>query len=208
MSKTADIDAIAERFAPVPARAQAKSERLPIKALDDRGRKLVDLMTFGLDDADEAERRGLPANTPLTLEQASELAGLKRRNAHFLFSQKVFLQAYSENLAALKKSKQARAVATLADIAFDPGDETAATKTVRVKAANALLDNGEARAAPVNVNVGVGVNLQPGIVIRLPANVPKTPLEGGEQPANTIDTHPLTRDQRMITRAESQEDEQ
>jgi hypothetical protein len=112
-----------------------------------------------------------------------------------LFSQRVFLGAYSENLEALRKSHHARAVGTLANIMSDEGDGTAATKTARIKAANSLLDNPEARSNGVSVTVNNGVNLAPGIVIRLPADLPLTPLETGEDPhlidrRKTIDHEP------------------
>jgi hypothetical protein len=174
-----------------PAMAVPKGPRKPIAALDSRGRKLIQLMVFGFDDPEEAARYGLPAHTPLTLEQASEPAGLKRRNARYLFSQRAFLAAYSENLAALRKSHQARAVATLAEIADDPGDGTAATKTARIKASNSLLDDQGGRGTNVNVNVGVGVQqITAGIVLRLPAGIAAPPLE---QQAEAIEHYPKMR---------------
>lgn len=178
-------------------RAEPRGQRLPLRALDSRGRKLCDLMLFGAD-PDEAEQYGFPPNSPLTLEQAAVIVGLKMTNARFIFSQKFFLAAYSEGLKQLRRSHQARALGTLAQIMDDDSDQSAA-KTVRVKCANALLDNPEARGPNVNIQVNNGVTLQAGVVIRLPSGVQAPPLESGD-PAPAIEHQPAHRTTAAPTR--------
>jgi hypothetical protein len=90
-------------------------------------------------------------------------------NARFIFSQKVFLAAYSEGLKQLRRSHQARALGTLAQIMDDDSDQSAAAKTVRVKCANALLDNPEARGPNVNIQVNNGVGGRDPIAQRRPS---------------------------------------
>lgn len=170
---------------PWPARALAKGPRLPIKALDARGKRLCELMTFGLDE-EGAQAAGLPANTPLPLEQAALVAGMRIKNARFVFAQPAFLKAYSAELQRIRKAHHARAIGTIAQIMEDEGDGTAATKTVRLKAANSLLDNPEARTPGVSVNINNAVQLTAGIVIRLPTDVKSAPLESADAAPRTI----------------------
>ncbi|RTL90792.1 MAG: hypothetical protein EKK29_01325 [Hyphomicrobiales bacterium] len=59
----------------------------------------------------------------------------------------------------------------------DEGDGSAATKTVRLKAANALLDNPEARAPNVSVSINNGVQLSAGVVVALPPELAKIASE-------------------------------
>jgi hypothetical protein len=185
-----------------PARAKPKGPRLPIKALDARGKRLCELMTFGLDE-DDALAHGLPPHTPLALEQAALIAGLRIKNARFIFSQPAFLKEYSAELQRIRKAHHARAIGTIAQIMEDEGDGTAATKTVRLKAANSLLDNPEARAPGVSVNINNGVQLSPGVVIRLPAGVSATPLESDDAtPPVTIEHDDHHHEPRAIPRTE------
>jgi hypothetical protein len=151
--------------------------RKPIKALDDRGLKMVEAMTFGVDEAEAAEL-GVAPYQPLSLEKAADASDLKRRNARWLFTQPVFLSAYSKALASVRSSHKARAVATMSAIMDDPGENLAADRTVRLKAAQALI--GEEGKHGVNFNVAVQNNtmqLSPGLVIRLPLSAASPPLE-------------------------------
>ena len=159
-----------ERLAAIEAnlkrpRAQPKGPRLPIRALDDRGRALLEAMVHGVDE-EKAEELGLDPHRPLPLELAAQAAGLKTKNARFIFSQKVFLAEFSKELAAIRSGHKARAVQVLADIMEDPGNNLAADKAVRVKASTVLLgsDAGENKSS---INLNVGVNLTAGVVVRL-----------------------------------------
>jgi hypothetical protein len=165
--------------------------RKPIKELDDRGLKMVEAMTFGVDEAEAAEL-GVAPYTPLPIEKAADASGLKRRNARWLYTQPVFLSAYSKALANVRSSHKARAVATMAAIMDEPGENTAADRTVRLKAAQALIGDSESKAG-TNINItNQTLNLTAGVVVRLPSDVPVTPLE--QQPkerGDIIDAIPI-----------------
>lgn len=152
-------------------------DRKPIKELDDRGMKMVELMTFGPDEQD-AEKYGIQAYEPLNIEQAADIAGLRRRNARWLYSQPVFLSAYAKSLANVRNSMKARAVHTMGQIMDEVGDNLAADRTVRLKAASGIIGNEFGHGPNLNVNIhNNSVNLAAGLVIRLPANAPISPLE-------------------------------
>jgi len=158
------------RFSP----AKPRGPRLPLKALDDRGRRLVDLMTYGPTE-DEAAEHGFEPHKPLALESAACVVGLKLKNARFIFSQKVFLNEYSANLAAIRNGAKARAVSTLCDMMDEPGDGSAASRAVRVKASTVLLGDEQGKGGGVTVNVTT--QLTAGVVVRLPDRAARTPLE-------------------------------
>jgi hypothetical protein len=152
-------------------------DRKPIKELDDRGLKMVELMTFGPDEEDAA-KHNLQAHTPLNIERAADIAGLKRRNARWLYSQPVFLSAYAKSLANVRSSLKARAVHTMGQVMDTIGENLAADRTVRLKAASAIIGSEAGSAHNLNVNIqNNSVNLSAGLVIRLPANAPAPPLE-------------------------------
>jgi len=152
-------------------RAQPKGPRLPLKQLDARGRALLEAMVHGVDER-EAEEHGLDPHRPLPLELAARVAGLKIKNARFVFSQVIFLREFNKELAAMRNGHKARAVQVLADIMEDPGNNLAADKAVRVKASTVLLGADASETKP-NIQVGVGVQmggdipLRAGVVVRL-----------------------------------------
>lgn len=152
-------------------------DRKPIKELDDRGIKMVELMTFGPDEQ-EARKYGIQAYEPLNIEQAADIAGLRRRNARWLYSQPVFLNAYAKSLSNVRSSMKARAVHTMGQIMNTVGEDLAADRTVRLKAASAIIGNETVNGSNLNVNIhNHSVNLTAGVVIRLPAHAPRPPLE-------------------------------
>jgi hypothetical protein len=147
--------------------------------LGPRHRLLAEYLCYGADNA-RVRRLGYPVNAPLTVEQASDVIGLRRRNARGIMRMPAWQALMAQMVGELKNGVKARAVGTLIGIMDDEGDGTAATKNVRFKAARELLDDGEGRGG-VNVNIGinnqVGVaNFRPGYVIRLG---PSEPSPGG-----------------------------
>ncbi len=135
-------------------------------------------MVHGVDEA-KAEELGLDPHRPLPLELAAQAAGLKIKNARFVFSQKIFLAEFSKELAAIRTGHKARAVRVLADIMEDPGNNLAADKAVRVKASSVLLGADANESKPsTSVSIGIGgTPMRAGVVIRFKHNVPPTPLE-------------------------------
>lgn len=172
------------------------SPRKPIRQLDSRGERLCELMAFGTDDPEEAAHWGVPAHEPLSLKQAAPIAGLRMRNARFLFSETVFMREYSKALASAKNGHRARAIQRIANIMDDEGDRTAADRKVQLQAATVLLGDNENKAGSTNVNLTLNqntVNLTAGVVIRLPSDAPQSPLEAqpSEDDASLIDARPI-----------------
>jgi hypothetical protein len=156
------------------------SPRKPIRQLDSRGERLCELMAFGTDDPEEAAQWGVPAHEPLSLKQAAPLAGLRMKNARFLFSETVFMKEYSRALASAKNGHRARAIQRIADIMDNEGEGTAADRKVQLSAAQALLNDGDGKSGSTNVNLQINNNaptLMAGIVVRLGPDAPSPPLE-------------------------------
>ena len=67
----------------------------------------------------------------------------------------------------------------LAEVMNTAGDSLASDRAVRIKAASQLLNDSDGRSgSQVNLQINNGAPaLAPGIVIRLPASVPTSPLE-------------------------------
>jgi len=178
-----DSPAEIERNIPKP-RARPRGPRLPLKALDDRGLALLEAMVYGVDESKAAEL-GVEPHRPLRIESAAKAAGLKIRNARFIFSQQVFLAAFSKELAAVRSGHKARAVRVLADIMEEPGANLAADRAVRVKASSALLASEGGGSANLSIGVGIssgvlpaGQVIRPGVVIKLKsATAPQAPIE-------------------------------
>jgi hypothetical protein len=188
--------------------------------LDARAKLLVEYLTTGCPhpyvsqitrhsptEDDPERRRPLEPFEPMRLEEAADLLRIRRRHARFIAAQPVFQKALATALGQMRDGHKAEALNKVADIMRAEGDGSAAWAKVNLAAAKEIL--GEAVGVPpakpsVNVNVGVGVNLTAGVVIRLPAGLPPTPLESGVEPKSIIDTHPISHERRMIT-AEGQE---
>ena len=173
-----------------PCQFKTASGRKPIRELDGRGLRLVDLMTLGLTLEEAADHPDLPANEPLSLEQAASVVGLKLKNARFIFASQPFLKSYSANLGAIRNAHKARAVAVLVEVMNSAGEGLAADKAVRVKAASQLLNDSDGRSgSQVNLQINNGgPALAPGIVIRLPASAGIAPLELMASEISTVDT--------------------
>ena len=168
--------------------------RKPLKELDNRGLKMVEAMTYGVDEHEAAEH-GVQPYHPLSLEKAADVSGLKRRNARWIYSQPVFLSAYSKALSQVRTSHKARAVATMAAIMDDPGENSAADRAVRLKASQAIMGDESKGGVTVNANItnNTALQLSPGIVIRLKSEAPTSPLELASQnngePINLTASH-------------------
>lgn len=192
------------------------SKKKPLTALDAKASLLISYLVSGCPydyvtqitraaptEFDPDARRPLEPGEPMRLEEAADLLRIRRRHARWIMAQPIAQKELALQLQALRSGMKAHALMTVGEIMTERGENTAADRKVRLAAAQTIMGD-EARGPAVNVNVGVGVSLQPGIVIRLPANVPPTPLESGVEPKSIIDTHPISHERRMIT-AESQE---
>lgn len=198
------------------------SKKKPLTALDAKAKLLIEYLTTGCPHAwisqytraapsefDPDARRPLEPGEPLKLEEAADILRIRRRHARWIMSQPIAQKELALQLQAMRDGHRAEALNTVVAVMRDRGDGKAADKKVQIQAASMILGDqvGTPPAKP-SVNVNVGVNLQPGIVIRLPAGLPPTPLESGQEPTSTIDVHPLTREERTIMHTGNGEDEQ
>ena len=123
--------------------------------LGPRDKLLAEYMTVGTSHP-RAARLGLPLNEPLSLEQAASVLDIRRRNARQIFATPRFQKLYAKMVADMRSGAHARMVRTMIDIADDEGDGTAATKSVRLKAAKAVIGESDSQ---LTVNVGVQPNI-------------------------------------------------
>ena len=115
---------------------------------------------------------------PLSLIEAADLLRIRRRNARELVTFPIFQREYAAQLQRLRDGEKAASVHTLMEVRDDKGLGKAADRKVRMQAALAVLGEGEGnRGTTVNVTTAVGVQVRPGLVLRLPADAPKIPLE-------------------------------
>ncbi|MBG0795904.1 hypothetical protein IYY11_21330 [Methylocystis sp. H62] len=195
------------------------SKKKPLTALDAKAKLLIEYQISGCPHAyvsqytraaptefDPDARRPLEPGEPLKLEEAADLLRTRRRHARWIMAQPIAQKELALQLQAMRDGHRAEALNTVVAVMRDRGDGKAADKKVRIQAASMILGDAVGQTpAKSNVQVNVGVNLTAGIVIRLPSNLPQTPLESGVEPKSIVDTHPLSREQRMLTRVESNE---
>lgn len=150
-----------------------RSKRLKpavLKELTPRMRLMAEYMVVGCHLSHAEGKTGKPRGTPLSLEEAADLVGIRRRNARDLVKQAVFVRHLSSELEALKTGHKAEAVRTMVQVMRDPGQGKAADRKVRLEAASMITGEQLAgKAAPqANINVQVNNHISPGYVIRAP----------------------------------------
>jgi hypothetical protein len=140
-------------------------------ALTERDGRLAEIMVFGLDSPDD-RLPDVAVGQPLSLEDAATALGLRRRNARQIFETPAFRKILTAKIADLRVGAHPRMIRNMIDIANDPGEGTAADRTVRLKASMAVLGE-QAKDGGVTVNVGVQANvagdIRPGYVLDLSA---------------------------------------
>jgi hypothetical protein len=168
MTDEDEDEAQRRRTLPTPYKQRRAAGEVALTDCDDR---LADVMVYGLDAPDDR----LPEATvgrPLSLEEAATALGLRRRNARQIFATPAFRKMLNEKIIALRTSAHPRMIRNMIDIANDPGEGTAADRTVRLKASLAVLGE-QAKDGGVTVNVGVQTNvagdIRPGYVLDLSA---------------------------------------
>jgi hypothetical protein len=123
-------------------------------------------------------QRPLKAGEPLRLEEAARLLGIRLRHARFIMTQPAVVKELNDQLEAIRSGAKAATMREVVRIAGERGDDSPASRTVQLKAAQMVLGPDLAGADKAGgVTVNVGVSLTPGIVIRLPSDVAAPPLE-------------------------------
>jgi hypothetical protein len=110
---------------------------------------------------------GLPR--PLTLEEAAKAEGYRLKRArNYLADLPAFNVYRAHLLKARRENEAARNLATAIEIRDDPGENSAADRTVRLKAIGVIEGNEGKSSVVVNVNQQTNVAaITPGYVIRL-----------------------------------------
>ena len=131
-----------------------------------------------LDDAGQPVIADVPVEPgePLSLEEAADLLGIRRRNARELTRTVIFQRAYAAELQAFREGEKIRSMHRVVAIRDDAGAGKAADKKVQLAAAGMILGEDAGPRAP-SVVVNVGTQITAGIVVRLPASAQMTPLE-------------------------------
>ncbi|MFO1136038.1 MAG: hypothetical protein U1E30_12745 [Rhodoblastus sp.] len=146
-----------------------KHQRRPLTVLDSRALLLCEYMVFGAPStlAGALERMGKQPGEPLSVEQAGDLVGLRRRNARWIFKQPLFQKAFATEIEGLRSGAKVAAIRKMIDLIDDEGEGRAADRKVQLEASSRLLGLDErAAGAVVNVNVGMAAQVA-GYVIDL-----------------------------------------
>ena len=196
-AKTCSRDSVAQMASRLPLRPKGQAVRPkatmgPLKEMTAKHRLLIQYMVHGCDkphllsltarlsptEDDPTRTRPLRPGEPLRLEEAARILGFKLRHARHLMSQPIMIKAHASALDEIKNGAKVEALKKVVSLVSEPGDGSAAWAKVNLTAAQMIIgEPGDAKAAAVNVTVNNAIQLQPGIVIRLPANAPQSPLE-------------------------------
>jgi hypothetical protein len=186
---------VPDRFEALGYKAPRRKPEGGPKELTARHLLLIEYMTYGVEHdfvrkmtrpVQQAEESGkivtlhkpIEPGEPLTLIEAADLLRIRRRNARELATFPIFQRAYATELQRLRDGEKARSLHVMVEVRDEKGAGKAADQTVRLKAARAILGEGEGnRGTTVNVNTNVGVSVKAGLVLRLPADAPTIPLE-------------------------------
>ena len=167
----------------VPAKSSPK--------LTDDEAEIARLMTYGLPHEETILGKTIKPDWPLTLEQAARFVGyrLKRARTH-LDNLPAFATHRRELLDGKRKAELARNLMTAIEIRDDPGENSAADRTVRLKAIGVIEGKPDGASVTVNVNQQTNVAaISPGYVIKLGR------FAAQAEPAIEHEREPLTIDQ-------------
>lgn len=129
-----------------------------------------------------------PARNPapgdqLTLEEAAEIVGMRRRTARMLIASPIGSKAMAKAVQALRDGGKVEAMRTILAIMRDEGQGKAADRKVRLEAADRILGLQETKAqAAVSVTINNTNSVSPGYVIRDPrSTAPTIDLQANEE---------------------------
>jgi hypothetical protein len=212
MSKEDDaiIDQMAGIIPPAPAEAVAgdRLARLDAKyraperlgKLTPQHVLMAQYMVFGISSPVRARQLRVGVDVPLDFTTAADAARVRRRAARRAIVDPLFRAELARQLKSFRESLAPEAVRTIAAIMEDAGENSAADRTVRLKASTTLLgENASAGGSGTRVEInlgGDGQRLVAGVVVRLPASTKPTPgeaMETMELQAITEPIHQLSR---------------
>jgi hypothetical protein len=187
------IDEMAGIIPPAPAEAVAGNRLARLDAKYRAPERLAKLtpqhvlmaqyMVFGISSPVRARQLRVGVDVPLDFTTAADAARVRRRAARRAIVDPLFRQELAKQLKSFRESLAPEAVRTIAAIMEDAGENTAADRTVRLKASTTLLGESASGGGSTNVQInmhGDGARLTAGIVVRLPQSAKATPGEAGE----------------------------
>jgi hypothetical protein len=152
--------------------------------LSARDKLLAEYMTLGTDHA-RAKRLGYPVNSPLSLDQASEILGIRKRNARQIFQSPKFRALYAELLASIRDGAKAKAVHRIVALVDRKGEGSAADGKLQLEASRTVLgEDAKGQTISVEVRNNIGLQIRPGYVIapHKPTIEGQTRSGGGRSP--------------------------
>jgi len=138
----------------------------------------IDRMVFGLPRPLQAFP-DLEPGIPLSENDVAMAFGLRRNHIRRLMREPVAIAYRNKLLQQLRTGEHAKSIHTMKIVRDDLGDNAAADRKIRLDAAAKLLGE-EAKGVSVTVNnqIGVGVSIKAGYVIREPARRSPETIEG------------------------------
>ena len=112
-----------------------------------------------------------PARNPapgdvLTLEEAAQIVGMRRRTARILLASPIGSKAMAKAVANLREGAKAAAMRRIVSLIDEPGEGKAADRKVQLEASRDILGLKDSSGVNVSVNVQTGVAISPGLVLK------------------------------------------
>jgi hypothetical protein len=128
--------------------------------LNTRMLRMIELMVYGHEDD--------PERTPYDVADAAQSVGYRTRAGRMLLATPIFSAALAKEIDAFRKGERARCLHTAVKIRDEEGAGKAADRKVRLDASKMIFgEEGGGGRGGGNVNVNVGLNVTPGLVIRV-----------------------------------------
>jgi len=118
--------------------------------------------------------RNPEAGVPLTVEEAAELVGLRRRTARLLIASPIGMKAMAAAVSAMRDGAKAAAMRKVIDLVHIEGEGKAADRKVQLEAARDILGLKESGGVTVNVGIQSNTTITPGLVLRDPRPATQT----------------------------------
>ena len=169
---------------PEPVKHPGRLRPLPppgtMTTLTARHMVYIDRMVFGLPRPLQAFP-DLEPGIPLSENEVAMAFGLRRNHIRRLMREPVAIAYRNKLIHQLRTGEHAKSIHTMRVVRDDKGDNAAADRTVRLKAAQSLLGE-DAKGLTVSITNNLGVSVRPGYVIRQPERTAPITIESTAKP--------------------------